>query len=84
VIRLVQHAARGEFHSVNFKEIAINILRANDGTQFALDRDEDSGERQAALFTILLALDAQDFRVNHGDALCWVFAAGTIHHEEPL
>src|SRR4051794_40200937 len=50
VVRLVQHAASGQFHAVHLEEVTVYVVRADDGAEVALDREEDAGERQTAFF----------------------------------
>ena len=49
VIRLVQHAARFQFESVELELLAVQVLRADDCAQRPLHRKEDAGERETAL-----------------------------------
>ena len=50
VISFVKHAACGEFSLIQFKLIAVDVMRANDRAQAALNRREDPGKRKTALF----------------------------------
>src|SRR5215203_849425 len=75
VVGLVEHAARFEVEAVELKLLALQVLRADDGAQAALDLKKDAGEREASLVVRLLALDAQDDGVDECDARLRVTAA---------
>src|ERR1044072_2025877 len=84
VVRFVQHAARGQLSSVQLKLFSIDVMRAHDCPQLALDAEKYSGKGKTTLIAILLAFLSYHFRIDHDDALRGVFAARTIHHEEAL
>src|SRR5437016_12722881 len=84
VIRLVQHAARRQFSSVQFKFFSVNIVRPHNCSQVSFDAKEDARKRKTAFVAILLAFLGYDFRIDHDNALRRIFAAGTIHHEQAL
>src|SRR6185295_7528767 len=82
MISFVEHAARGQFCSINFKLVAVDIMRTHNSAQTALDRRKNSWKREAAFLTILIALDIQHFRIDHHDSLIGVLATGTVHHKQ--
>src|SRR2546427_7979574 len=84
VIRLVQHATRRQFSSVQFKFFALNIVRPHNCSQVSFNAKENAGKRKAAFVAILVAFLGYDFRIDHDDALRRIFATGTIHHEQAL
>src|SRR6185295_7992184 len=55
VVRFVQHAARGELSSVQLEFLSINVMRAHDCSQLALDAEEYPGKGQTTFIAILLA-----------------------------
>src|SRR5215212_6859798 len=44
VIRLVQHTASGQFHPIDFEEVSVHVVRADDCAKLSFDRKEDAGE----------------------------------------
>src|SRR5205085_11551880 len=80
----MKHAARGEFHAVEFKPLAFEILCTHDRAKVSFDWREDSGKRQATFFTVLRSLNAQHLGVNKDYALFRILSTGTVHHKKPL
>ena len=75
MIRFVQHAARRQLRAVQFEFVSVDVVRANDRAQVALDAEVNTRKRKTAFFAILLAFHADHFRIDHGDTLRRVFAA---------
>ena len=59
VIGFVQHAARCQFHAVEFEPLAFHILCAHNRSQAAFDGCENSRKRQTAFLAILISFDTQ-------------------------
>src|SRR2546428_8601438 len=69
VIRFVQHATRRQLRAVQFEFVSVDIVRADDCAQIALDAEENTRKRKTAFFAVLLAFHADHFRIDHDDTL---------------
>jgi hypothetical protein len=82
VIHLVLDADRKQALGFQLERLPGGVQRAHFDLLGALDNVINSGHRKAALFTLLLAVPRDDFRVDEDDQL--VAGVGDVDHEHSL
>src|SRR6266478_2082582 len=75
MVRLVQHATRCQFHTIDFEVFAVEILSAHDRAEVAFNRRKDSRKRQTAFLAVLRAFNPQHLRIDERNALRRILAA---------